>query len=153
MIWIVFAVFFAACCAAAATGALFPPGDWYEALEKPSWTPPNWLFPIAWTVLYLILAFVAARASLLPGNALAMAFWALQLGLNALWTPVFFGLRNIGGGLVVVLALWVAVLGAIVNFYALEPLLGLLLVPYLIWVSYATALNADILRRLGSSAA
>ena len=147
MFWIVFAVYFAACCAAAATGAIFPPGEWYDDLEKPSWTPPNWLFPIAWTVLYLIIAFTAARVSMLEGAALATAFWALQLGLNAIWTPVFFGLRNIGGALVVVVALWVAVLAMLVSFYQLDPLSGLLLIPYLIWVSYAAALNADIYRR------
>jgi len=147
MLWIVFAVYFAACCAAATTGAIFPPGEWYDDLEKPSWTPPNWLFPIAWTVLYLIIAFTAARVSMLEGAALATAFWALQLGLNAIWTPVFFGLRNIGGALVVVVALWVAVLAMLVSFYQLDPLSGLLLIPYLIWVSYAAALNADIYRR------
>jgi len=99
MFWIVFAVYFAACCAAAATGAIFPPGEWYDDLEKPSWTPPNWLFPVAWTVLYLIIAFTAARVSMLEGAALATAFWALQLGLNAIWTPVILGCAILAGPL------------------------------------------------------
>ena len=95
MIWICFIVFLAACFAAGATGGLFPPGQWYEGLRKPAWTPPNWVFPAAWTTLYLCIAAAGARAAVQPDNALAMAFWALQIALNTLWTPVFFGLRRL----------------------------------------------------------
>ena len=68
-------------------------------LKKPSWTPPNWLFPVAWTSLYICMSFAGARAALSPDNSLAMALWSLQIALNTLWTPVFFGLKNLKLGL------------------------------------------------------
>ena len=95
MTYALFAIFLGACFAAGATGALFPPGAWYSTLKKPSWTPPNWLFPVAWTTLYLCMAAAAARVAGAEGSAFAMALWALQIALNTLWTPVFFGLRRI----------------------------------------------------------
>jgi len=144
MDWSVFIVFFAACCAAAATGSLFPPGQWYREIVKPSWTPPDWLFPVAWTVLYIASAVAATRVSLLDGAALGMAFWALQIALNTLWSPVFFGLRRLRAALIVVAGLWVAVLGALLSFWMLDRIAGLLMVPYLAWVTVAGALNAWI---------
>ena len=147
MDWGLFVIFLGACCAAAATGSMFPPGAWYDRLSKPAWTPPNWLFPLAWTALYLILAFTAARVAPLEGAAYPMAFWALQIALNTLWTPVFFGLRRLRAALVVIGGLWLAVVGALVSFWMVDPLSGWLLVPYLVWVSYAGALNAAILMR------
>lgn len=68
MDWMLFAVFLLACGAAWATGALFPPGDWYRSLDKPRWTPPNWMFPLVWTLLYAAIAFAAARVAALPGG-------------------------------------------------------------------------------------
>ena len=91
-----FLIFFAACSATAATGSLFPTGAWYEKLRKPIWTPPNWAFPIAWTLLYIILSFVGMRAALAPNGQTALALWALQGSLATLWTPVFFGLKKNG---------------------------------------------------------
>ncbi len=123
-----------------------PAGAWYTALRKPAWTPPNWLFPIAWTLLYLFIAVAAARVALLPGNAFGMAFWALQIALNTLWTPVFFGKHRIGGGLVVIVCLWLAVLATTLAFFALDSMAGWLFVPYLVWVSYASALNFALWR-------
>ncbi len=142
----IFIIFFGACCAAAATGSLFPPGAWYRDLSKPVWTPPNWLFPVAWTVLYLSSAYAASRVAVLDGNAFGMGFWALQIALNTLWTPVFFGLRRIKAGVVVIACLWAAVLGTMLSFFQLDPLSGWLFVPYLIWSSYAGALNIAIWR-------
>ena len=144
--WLLFGIFLATCFAAGATGALFPPGAWYRTLAKPSWTPPNWLFPVAWTTLYLLIAFSAARVAMIPGNGVAMAFFALQIALNTLWTPVFFGLRRLKGGLVVLAALWLAVAATLVFSYVLDPLAGLLLVPYLAWVTVAGALNLAVWR-------
>lgn len=144
--WIVFTVFIGACCAAAATGSMFPPGKWYAALEKPSWNPPNWVFPVVWSILYIVIAVAAARVSGLPGSALAMAFWALQIALNTLWSPVFFGLRRLRAGLVIIVLLWVSVFGAMLTAWQLDTTAGMLLVPYLVWVSIAAALNASVLR-------
>lgn len=146
MIWICFAVFLAACFAAGATGAAFPPGPWYDALKKPSWTPPNWLFPVAWTTLYICMAAAGARAAVSEGNALAMALWALQIALNTLWTPVFFGLRRIREGLWVLAALWISVAAALVALWSVDWIAGLLFVPYLAWVSVAAALNNAVVQ-------
>ena len=73
---------------------LFPTGEWYKSLKKPSWTPPDWLFPIAWTIFYTSLAFSGSRIALIDNNGLAIGFWALHLCINTLWTPVFFGLKK-----------------------------------------------------------
>ena len=147
MDWTLFAIFFAACAAAASTGAMFQPGAWYESLDKPRWTPPDWLFPVAWTLLYISIAVAAARVAVLDGNAHAMAFWAMQIAFNALWSPVFFGLRRVGGALVVFVGLWIAVTGTLVTFWPLDRTAGLLIAPYFVWVSYAGALNFSIWRR------
>ena len=83
MDWIAFTLFFLTCCVAASTGALFPPNDWYEKLKKPFWNPPNWLFPIAWSILYIIIAYVGMRISALSGSkSYLVALWALQISLN-----------------------------------------------------------------------
>ena len=147
MDWSVFIIYLGACAAAAATGSLFPPGKWYDTLEKPGWTPPNWLFPIAWTVLYVASAVAAARIAAVTGNAHAMAFWALQIALNTLWSPIFFGLKRVDIALIALGALWAGVFGTLVTFMPLDAVAGWLIVPYLVWVSYAGALNYWIWRR------
>ena len=147
MDWTLFPIYLGACCAAAATGAAFSPGEWYRALDKPAWTPPDWLFPIAWTLLYLALAVVAARVTPMDGADHAVAFWALQIALNTLWTPVFFGLRALGPAMIVIGALWLAVAGLLAALWPLDTLSFWLLVPYLVWVSYAGALNLSIWQR------
>lgn len=152
MDWILFLIFLAGCFAAGTTGAVFPPGDWYDGLKKPGWTPPNWLFPVAWTTLYLCIAIAAARASVQDGSSYAMAFFALQLALNTLWTPVFFGLRRMDGGMAVLVCLWLAVFATLIMFWQLDTIAGLLFVPYLIWVTVAGALNWSVWRlNMGAS--
>jgi len=146
MIWLYFLIFLGACVAAGSTGAMFSPGEWYERLHKPGWTPPNWLFPVAWTFLYLCMALAGARAAISPGNGLAMALWSLQIALNGLWTPVFFGLRRMRQGLIVLCALWLAVASTMIALFQLDWLAGLLFVPYLVWVSVAGALNLAVIR-------
>lgn len=147
MDWILFLVFLAACISAGSTGALFSPGEWYRNLDKPPWTPPDWLFPVAWTTLYLCIAAAAARVAVLDGNAYAMAFFALQIALNTLWTPVFFGLRKMGGGMLVLVCLWVSVAATLVLFWRLDWIAGALFVPYLAWVTVAGALNWSVWMR------
>ncbi len=143
---LLFAIFLAACFGAGATGAMFPTGEWYQRLNKPSWTPPNWAFPIMWTSIYLLIAFAGSRVAGLPGSEYAMAFWAMQTAFNALWTPVFFGLRKLRGALPVMACLWVAVLGATITHFQLDFIAGLAFVPYLIWVTIACALNLAVAR-------
>ncbi|MEP2639927.1 TspO/MBR family protein [Roseobacter sp.] len=146
MFWILFCIFLAACLGAGATGGLFPPGPWYRSLTKPWFTPPDWVFPVTWMVLYVCMATAGARVAQLDGNGVAMAFWALQIALNGLWTPVFFGLQNIRVGLFVVLGLWVAVALGMGAMWQIDPVSGLLFAPYLLWVTIASALNAAVWR-------
>ena len=147
MDWIAFFIFLAASGAAAATGSMFQPGQWYENLDKPSWTPPKLAFPIVWTILYILIAVAGARVVHLEGSGYALAFWALQIALNTLWTPIFFGLRDMKAGLVVILMLWVAVLCTLISLLQVDMIAGLMFVPYLIWVSIASALNYAVMTR------
>jgi translocator protein len=148
-IWTFF-IFLLACGPAAATGAMFSPGDWYRALAKPAWTPPDWLFPVAWTTLYLCMCFAAERVARMAGAeplvGLGLGFWALQIGLNTLWTPVFFGLKRMRAGMLVLSLLWLAVFATLVTFWRIDWLAGLLFVPYLTWVTVAGALNLSVIR-------
>lgn len=146
MFWILFFVFLAACFAAGTTGAIFPPGQWYDQLEKPSWTPPNFLFPLAWTTLYLFMSYAGALAAIVPDNGLAMALWSLQIALNALWTPVFFGLHKLKAALFVLVCLWISVAAAMLALWQVNVVAGLLFLPYLAWVSVAGALNYSVWR-------
>ncbi|MEO0771818.1 MAG: TspO/MBR family protein [Pseudomonadota bacterium] len=146
MFWLLFSIFLAACAAAGAMGAIFPPGEWYERLEKPSWTPPNWMFPLAWTTLYLLMAAAGARVGVLPGNGVALALWSLQIAVNALWTPVFFGLQKLKAGLFVLIALWLSVVATMVALWMVDTWAGLMFVPYLAWVTVAGALNWSVMR-------
>lgn len=143
-----FFTYLAACGAAAATGAMFQPGAWYRDLNKPRWTPPNWLFPVAWSVLYLCMSFAASRIAspdnVTAGTGQALALWTVQITLNTLWTPVFFGLRRMGAGLAIISLLWLAVAATMVAFWQIDRIAGLLLVPYLVWVTVALALNRSV---------
>ncbi len=144
MFWLLFCVFFAACLGAGVTGGLFPPGPWYRGLNKPWFTPPDWVFPVTWMVLYLCMAVAGARVAMADNNGIAMAFWALQIAFNGLWTPVFFGLKNIRMGMAVVSFLWLSVLSALLAMWQVDWIAGALFVPYLIWVTIAAALNAGV---------
>ncbi|MGY2048037.1 TspO/MBR family protein [Methylobacterium sp. JK268] len=146
--------------AAAATGPLFTTPEiptWYAGLAKPSFTPPNWLFPVAWSVLYAMIAVAGwrllgtapASAGLRRTRALALAAFLLQLVLNGLWTPVFFAAHALFGGLVVIAALLVMILWTIRLAWPLDRAAALLLVPYAGWVAFATAVNAAVWRMNG----
>ncbi|MHC8314662.1 tryptophan-rich sensory protein TspO [Pseudomonas sp. LB3P31] len=141
-----FMIFLLACGAAASTGIMFQPGQWYEELKKPSFTPPKWLFPVAWTIIYLLLAWAGYRLSLIPGSQMVLALWAAQIALNTLWTPVFFGAHRIFAGMVIITLLWLVVATMVVLALRLDLITGLILFPYLIWLCVAGALNFSILR-------
>ena len=153
MDWGLFAIFLAACGAAGTTGSMFMPGAWYRGLSKPGWTPPDWMFPVTWTVLYLSSAIAAARIAPMEGNSYGMAFWALQIAFNTLWTPVFFGLHRIRAAFVVMMFLWIAVASTMIAFFQLDLIAGALFVPYLIWVTIAGALNGSVWMRNPAEAA
>ncbi|MEE4096103.1 TspO/MBR family protein [Pseudomonas viridiflava] len=140
-----FFIFLLACAAAASTGIIFKPGQWYESLTKPSFTPPNWLFPVAWTTIYLLLAWAGYRLSLMPGSQEVLALWAAQIALNTLWTPVFFGAHKLLAGMVIITLLWLVVAAMLVMALRLDVITGLMLFPYLVWLCVAAALNFSIL--------
>ena len=146
MDWRVLAICLAAVAAAAATGSLFSPGSWYAGLDRAPWTPPGWVFPVVWSLLYLAMAVAAARVADRPGAGLALALFALQITLNTLWTPVFFGIHRAGAALLILGCLWLAVGGMLWAFWRIDRIAGLLIVPYLLWLTIALSLNAWIWR-------
>jgi translocator protein len=142
------AAFAAATIGALATGPATP--TWYAGLRKPVFAPPNWLFGPAWAVLYILMA-VAAFLVWREGFAskvvkLALAAYLVQLVLNAIWSVLFFGLRSPLAGLVGIIVLLGAIAVTIVLFLRVSVLAGVLMLPYIGWVSFATALNAAILK-------
>lgn len=144
--WQLAGLFLLASFAAGLTGWLFKPGAWYDSLVKPDWRPANWMFPVAWTTIYILSSLAAARVAVLPGNAFAMAFWALQIALNTLWTPTFFGARRMGLSVLVMIGLVVAVIGMAVTFWMLDVWAFVMLVPYVIWLALAAPLNWRVWR-------
>ena len=127
------------------------PGDWYASLAKPAWTPPTWVFGPAWTILYAMMAVAAWRLWRRLGarpreSRRALVLFAVQLALNLSWTPVFFGMQRPDLALVVILVLWAAIAATIVAAWKACKTAAALLVPYLAWVTFATALNAAIWR-------
>jgi tryptophan-rich sensory protein len=141
-----FYIFLLACCAAASTGMIFKPGAWYETLTKPRFTPPNWAFPVAWVTIYLLLAWAGYRLTLLPDSQTALALWAAQIALNTLWTPVFFGANRLVASMAIIVILWLVVASMVFLALRLDIITGLILFPYLVWLSVAGALNFSILR-------
>ena len=132
---------------AAAMGAWFRPDGWFAALAKPEWNPPSWLFGPVWTALYLLMGVAAAlvwRTGRGHARQRALAAFCVQLVVNALWTPVFFGLHSPGGALAVIVLLWLLIIVTLLQFWRVHRFAAALLVPYLAWVSFAMALNAAI---------
>jgi translocator protein len=141
--------FLVVCFAAAASGAAFPPGDWYERLAKPSWRPPNWLFAPVWTVLYIVIAvagWLVWRKFGFVGATLPLGIYGISLLLNAAWSICFFGLRRPDIAFADVSLLWLSIVATIFVFYPVERTAALLLLPYLAWVSFAAMLNLAIWR-------
>ncbi|OGV50657.1 MAG: hypothetical protein A2X49_14105 [Lentisphaerae bacterium GWF2_52_8] len=131
------------------TGFLFSPGEWYAALHKTSWTPPNWLFGPAWTFLYITIGlagFLAWESGSQEQRRIAFVFYATQLFFNGLWTFFFFGLHSPLLALLDLSAMLLTVLITMALFYACRPLAGLILLPYFLWSIFAFFLNLAILR-------
>ncbi|MGV8144140.1 MAG: TspO/MBR family protein [Methanothermobacter sp.] len=121
---------------------------WYASLAKPSWAPPNWLFGPVWTILYILIGialFLVWKEGISRKDVkLAISVFVVQLVLNVLWSVIFFGYNSLLGGLVVVIILWIAILANIIFFYRVSKPAGLLLVPYIVWVSIASYLNYSV---------
>ena len=121
---------------------------WYAHLAKPSFSPPNWLFGPVWSILYLLMGIAAYRIWVSPKSVMrtnALGAYFVQLALNALWTPLFFGMHAIGLGLLTIVSMHVAIVVTIAWFWRIDRTAAYLLLPYIIWVSYATILNAALL--------
>ncbi len=140
-----------ACEGAGGIGAIFTTPAipiWYKSLKKPAFTPPNSVFGPIWIILYLLMGiavFLVWREGLSQdGVIIAFAvFWG-QLVLNILWSVVFFGLRSLLGGIVVIVLLWITILFNIILFFGVSPIASGLLIPYIIWVTVAANLNVQV---------
>ncbi|TPX53874.1 hypothetical protein PhCBS80983_g06119 [Powellomyces hirtus] len=128
---------------------------WYPALNKPSWTPPNWVFPVAWTSLYASMGYAsyliyrAGEINPLIDTSSALKLYAGQLALNLAWTPLFFGVHRLGAATVDIVALLGSVVATAVEFGKIDGTAGWLMAPYAAWVAYATSLTIYIWRNNG----
>jgi len=132
-------------------GALFTTpsiSTWYAMLKKPFFNPPNWIFSPVWTALYIMMGIAAAliwqKGIKQKKNINALNSFVQQLLLNVLWSVVFFGLHSPFGGLVVICLLWIAIVQTLRKFWEICPTSGYLLIPYILWVSFAVVLNASV---------
>ena len=141
--WLVF------CFAASGTAVFVSTGGWYAALHKPPWNPPAWIFGPAWSLLYVIMA-VAAWLVWREGGwkwqRFALTFFLIQWLLNALWTPLFFGMHRSGLAFGEIILLWIVLSVTLRLFWQASKLAGVLLVPYLAWITFAATLNCAIWR-------
>jgi len=140
-----------ACQCAGFIGSIFTTPSiptWYATLQKPPFTPPSWLFAPAWITLYLLMgisSFIIWRKGINNGRVReALIVFLIQLILNSLWSIVFFGLKSPLYGVVVIVALWIAILFTMFKFFKLSTAAGGLLLPYILWVSFAAVLNISI---------
>lgn len=145
-------VFIVVCELAGIIGSIFTTPaiqGWYAGLTKPPFNPPNWIFAPVWTALYALMgisAFLVYEKKSVPGGAVrkALTVFAVQLVLNSLWSVVFFGAHMIFGAAVVIVVLWAMILATMVLFYGISKAAAYLLVPYFLWVSFATVLNISL---------
>lgn len=124
-------------------------GSWYQALSRPAFTPPGWLFGPVWTLLYTLMGFALYllwRRRSVPGAGLALGLFAFQLVLNAAWTPLFFGAHELVAASVLIVVLWLAIAATIGAAWRVRSAAGMLLLPYLAWVGYAAVLTITIAR-------
>lgn len=135
--------------AAGLVGSRFLPGEWYASLVKPSWNPPSSVFAPVWSTLYVLMgvsAWLVWRTAGFAGAPGALALFFGQLILNALWSYLFFGVHRPGVALVDILALWLLILATTIAFWRVSVPAGILLLPYLCWVGFASALNLQLWR-------
>ncbi|MEU5460226.1 TspO/MBR family protein [Streptomyces althioticus] len=148
--WPTLLLLLAVCYAVAALGSLAAAdsGDTYQALDRPSWAPPGWLFGPVWTVLYgtiAVAAWLALRGSdERIGRRPAMILWSVQLALNLAWTPLFFAADAYGWAFAEICLLWLALVATVVAFARRRRAAAVLLLPYTAWVTYAASLNLAI---------
>lgn len=149
-LWISLVVFIIVCLIVEIVGSFWTKetiSTWYPTLIKPSWTPPNWIFGPVWSILYIMIAisgWLIYKAKYSHKRSIALKLYVGQLALNFIWSFLFFVLRSPALGLIDILVLCLLIILTIINAWPVHPLASLLLIPYLIWVIYATSLNAGI---------
>lgn len=126
-------------------GYLSVPTAWYQELNKPAFTPPNWLFAPVWSILYIIIGYVGWRVFIDKPNDLLQRLWLGQLLLNFAWSPLFFGLHQVFLAFIICAAMLILTLIFILKSWQSDKFSALLFIPYIIWLSLATALNGGIL--------
>lgn len=144
-LWLLMAFIALALGGGIAIGTLAGPDAWYTSLTKPVFNPPNWVFAPVWSVLYVMIGVAGWLVWTSGGSPAAVGIWWAQLALNFLWTPVFFGMHRIDLALIVILLLLVAVWLFVAATARPWPRAALLFVPYGLWVTFATVLNATLL--------
>ncbi len=127
-------------------GSIFSPGDWYQSLEKSPLTPPNIVFPIVWNVLFVLMGITAWRVweKRSVGTNIALTLFIIQLALNMLWSYLFFGLERPDFALMEIIVLWATIIATTIAFFKIDKTAGILLLPYIVWVSFAIYLNYSI---------
>jgi benzodiazapine receptor len=143
-IWISLAIWILASMSAGLIGSQFQPGEWYTLLEKPSWNPPGWIFAPVWTLLYILMGIAAWMVWKERGFTLPVYLFIGQLALNALWSYLFFGAHRPDLAFFEIVLLFFSILATTVLFWKVRASAGALLVPYLLWVSFASILNLTI---------
>jgi translocator protein len=146
--WIAVAVFVGLNLAAATSGGMFKPGAWYAGLNKPSWTPPNWAFPVVWGLLFALNAWAGWMIWEAVGASRpdVLALYVGSLVLNAAWSWLFFGLKRMDLALIDVVLLWLSLVAVIAVFWSIRPAAALPVLPYLLWVTVAAALNRRMIQ-------
>lgn len=122
-------------------GSRFPPGEWYQGLEKPSWNPPSWVFGPVWTLLYILMGIAVWLVWKERGFSTGVYLFIAQLVLNAVWSWLFFGLNRPDLAFYEIIVLWLLILLTMIVFWRARPAAGALFIPYLLWVSFASVLN------------
>ena len=144
--WKSLAVFFLLVAITSAVGAFAHPDGWYATIAKPTFTPPNVVFPLVWSVLYALMAIAAWRVYCRCGVDVSILLWGLQLAANAAWSPIFFRAHAIGWALADILLILLLVALTTYFFLKRDKAAGLMMVPYVVWVAFASALNLQIFR-------
>lgn len=142
-------IWMAICFIPALIGSQFMPGEWYGQLRRPAWTPPGYLFGPVWSFLYLtmgVAAWLVWKRGGYRAAPVALTLFLIQLAFNGLWSWLFFGLQRPGLAFVDIALLWSAIVATTLAFWRQSALAGILLIPYLLWVAFAAALNFSIWR-------
>lgn len=148
--WLVLVAFLLVTLSAGALGGLATAssvGSWYQTIAKPAWNPPSWVFGPVWSTLYVLMAIAAWRVwgkTEAPGRRSALRWFWVQLVLNTAWSFLFFGLRNPGLAFIEILFIWLAIVVTLVKFARIDRVAGVLWLPYVAWVSFASVLNGTI---------